>query len=83
VQEAEIGLVLVAIISGVAYFVYCSGLFVEERLSVTVEEVGNLGLADVIFGDFRCEILDYLPCRWQVTLSEPLYVIAEVTLLLW
>ena len=63
-QEAEIGLALVAIISSVAYFIYCSGLFVEERLGVTVEEVGNPGLADVIFGDFRCEILDHLPCRW-------------------
>ena len=63
-QEAEIGLVLAAVISGVAYFVYCGSLFVEERLGVTVKEVGNLGLANVIFGDFCCEILDYLPCRW-------------------
>ena len=62
-QKAEIGLILAAIISSVAYFVHCGGLFVEERLGVTIEEVGNLGLANVIFSNFCCKILNYLPCR--------------------
>ena len=62
-QEAKIGLVLAAIISSVTYFIYCSSLFIEERLSVIVKEVSNLGLANVIFSNFCCKILNYLPFR--------------------
>ena len=60
---ARIGPILATTISSIVYFVYYSSLFIEERLSVIIKEVSNLGLANIIFSNFYYKILNYLPYR--------------------
>ena len=76
-------LVLCSRVSCVALFIYSSALFVEETVTVTVEEVSNLSIAYACISDFCSKILYHLPCRWNLTLSKLFYIPTKVLLLLW
>ena len=50
---------------------------------MTVKESGNLAVRNPLLRHLNSEILYYLPCRRQVTLSKYFYILTKLSLLLW